>query len=99
MALEALPRPGRVPKQILLSPKICLRWRQRCGIVLGKMPIVFRAFYWEASYRRRGVIRGGPGWPHHGWARPGAGLHPPVVWPASGPPPALVRSSSFVREK
>jgi hypothetical protein len=32
--------PGRVPEQRLLSPKICLRWRRRCGTVLGKMPIV-----------------------------------------------------------
>jgi hypothetical protein len=39
MVLGALPRPGRVPEQRLLSPKICLQQRQRCGIVLGKMPI------------------------------------------------------------
>jgi hypothetical protein len=36
----ALPHPGRVPEQRLLSPKICLRWRRSCGTVLGKMPIV-----------------------------------------------------------
>jgi hypothetical protein len=36
----------------------------------------FRVFRWEASYRRRGVVRGGLGWPHHGLARPGAGPHP-----------------------
>jgi hypothetical protein len=35
----ALPRPGRVPEQRLLSLEICLRWRRRCGTVLGKMPI------------------------------------------------------------
>jgi hypothetical protein len=28
-----------------------------------------RVFRWEASYRRRGIIRGGPRWLHHGWAR------------------------------
>jgi hypothetical protein len=30
----ALPRPGRVPEQRLLSPEICLRWRRRCGTLL-----------------------------------------------------------------
>jgi hypothetical protein len=58
-----------------------------------------RVFHQEASYRLRGIVRSGPGWPHNGWARPGAGSRPPVVWPASGPSPALVWSSSFVWEK
>jgi hypothetical protein len=40
MALGALPRPGRVPEQRLLSPEICLRRRRRCGTVLGKTPIL-----------------------------------------------------------
>jgi hypothetical protein len=40
MALGALPRPGRVPEQRLLSPKICLQRRRSCGTVLGKTPIV-----------------------------------------------------------
>jgi hypothetical protein len=39
----------------------------------GKNADCFRVFRREASYRRRGVIRSGPGWPHNGWARPGAG--------------------------
>jgi hypothetical protein len=39
MAPGALPRPGRVPEQRLMSPEICLRWRRRCGTVLGKTPI------------------------------------------------------------
>jgi hypothetical protein len=38
MAPGALPRPSRVPEQRLLSPKIGLRWRQRCGTFLGKTP-------------------------------------------------------------
>jgi hypothetical protein len=37
-----------------------------------------RVFRREASYRRRGIIRGGPGAPHNGWA-----------WPGAGPPPLL----------
>jgi hypothetical protein len=40
MAPGALPHPGRVPEQRLLSPKICLRQRRCCGTILGKTPIV-----------------------------------------------------------
>jgi hypothetical protein len=39
MAPGALPRPGRVPEQRLLSPKICLQRRRRCGTVLEISPI------------------------------------------------------------
>jgi hypothetical protein len=39
MALGALPRPGKVPEQRVLSPKIGLRRRRRCGTLLGKTPI------------------------------------------------------------
>jgi hypothetical protein len=35
MAPGAIPRPGRVPEQRLLSPKICLRWRRRRGTFRG----------------------------------------------------------------
>jgi hypothetical protein len=38
MAPGALPHPGRVPEQRLLSPKIVLRWRRRCGTLLGATP-------------------------------------------------------------
>jgi hypothetical protein len=40
MALGALPRPDRVLERRLLSPKICLRRRRRCGTILGKTPTV-----------------------------------------------------------
>jgi hypothetical protein len=36
----ALPRPGRVPEQRLLSPKIRRRWRRSCGTLSGNLPIV-----------------------------------------------------------
>jgi hypothetical protein len=39
MAPGALPHLGKVPKQRLLSPEICLRQRRSCGTVLGKIPI------------------------------------------------------------
>jgi hypothetical protein len=59
----------------------------------------FRVFHREASYRRRGVVRSGPGAPHHRWVRPGPGPRPLMVWPVSGPSPAPVWSSSSAREK
>jgi hypothetical protein len=40
MALGALPHPGRVPEQRLLSPEIRRRWRRSCGTLSGKLPIV-----------------------------------------------------------
>jgi hypothetical protein len=58
----------------------------------------FRVFRREALYRRRGVVRSGPGGSHHSWARPGAGPRPLMVRLPFGPPPALFRSPSFVRE-
>jgi hypothetical protein len=62
MAPGALPYPGRVPKQRLLSPEICLRRRWRCGTVLKKTPIplgfsVGRLFIGEGA--SSGVYQGG----------------------------------------
>jgi hypothetical protein len=39
MPPEALPHPGRVPKQILLSPEIRRRRRRSCGTLSGNLPI------------------------------------------------------------
>jgi hypothetical protein len=58
-----------------------------------------RVFHPEASYRRRGVVRGQPGAPHTRVARPGPGPRHLCVRAASGPPPALFRSSGSFREK
>jgi hypothetical protein len=65
----------------------------------SKIADSFRVFHLEATYRRRGIVRRRPGWSHNGWARPGAGTRPPVVWAAPGPPPALVRSLVLFQEK
>jgi hypothetical protein len=35
----------------------------------GKNADCFRVFRREALYRRRGIVRSGPGWSHHRWAR------------------------------
>jgi hypothetical protein len=65
----------------------------------GKNADCFRVFHREASYRRRGIVRRQPGGPHHRWARPGPRPCPLMVWAASGPPPALVRSLVLFQEK
>jgi hypothetical protein len=58
MALGALPRPGRVPKQRLLSPET-RRWRQRSYETLsGKNTDSFRVFASEALNRRRAMSEG-----------------------------------------
>jgi hypothetical protein len=82
MAPGALPRPGRVPKQRLLSLEICLRRRRRCGTILGKTPIVLGFGHRKALNRRRGGVRGPPGGPHHPWARPGGWACPLMVCPS-----------------
>jgi hypothetical protein len=65
----------------------------------GKNADCFRVIHRKALYRRRDVVRSELGWSHHRWARPGAGPGPLMVRLPSGPPPALFRSSSFVRKK
>jgi hypothetical protein len=67
------------------------RWRW-LAVCFWKSDQSLRFFPLRGLYRRRGVVRR---WrrAHHGWARPGAGPRPPVVWPASGPPPSHLRSS------
>jgi hypothetical protein len=98
MAPGALPHPGRVPEQRLLSPEIGLRRRQRCGTFLGETPI-------DLGFSRRRLFIGGGAMsegsqgPHTWWWR-GQGAHvPPYGVPALGPPPALLRTSSCVRDK
>jgi hypothetical protein len=61
------------------------RRRRRIAICFWKIDRVFRFFPSGGLYRRRGGARGGPGCPHHRWARPGAGPRPLVVTPPSGP--------------
>jgi hypothetical protein len=72
----------------------------------GKNANCFRVFHWEALYRRRGVVRSGPGGPHHRWARPRPRPRPPggegALWPPSGSrlvlvlPPGKIGVSVFV---
>jgi hypothetical protein len=70
---------------------------QCCGTFLGKTPIYLGFRLRRALCRRRGGVRGWPGAPHHPQARPRGGH--PLVWLVPGPPLALLRSLSRVREK
>jgi hypothetical protein len=61
MAPGAIPHPGRVPEQRLLSPEIGLRWRRRCGTFCGWMPI-FLGFSRRGEYiGRRAMSEGARG--------------------------------------
>jgi hypothetical protein len=51
----------------------------------GKNTDSFRVFRREALYRRRVVVKSGPGGPHHRWERPGPRSCPLVVRVPSGP--------------
>jgi hypothetical protein len=48
MAPEAIPCPGRVPDQRLMSPEIHIRRWWRFGTLLGETLIFFRVFASEA---------------------------------------------------
>jgi hypothetical protein len=74
MAPGAIPRPGRVPEQRLLSPEIGLRRRRRYGTLSGKTPIHLGFSYRRDYIGGRAMSGGGPGahttwWRSQGWTR------------------------------
>jgi hypothetical protein len=86
MAPGAIPSPGRVPEQRLLSPKIGLRWRRHCRTFHGSM-----LDYLGFSRRRdfiggRAMSEGALGAHTTWWHGQGAPAPPPGVaasWPLS----------------
>jgi hypothetical protein len=97
IAPGALPHPGRVREQRLLSPKIGLQRRRHCITFLEKTSI-------HLGFSRRRLYIGGEALSEgmrlaHTIAWRGLG-HPRhgIVWPAPGPPPALLLTSSRVRK-
>lgn len=92
MAPGALPRPGRVPEQRLLSPETCRRWRRRCRCFFGIWWGPSRFYASGAIYRRKGGVGGLPWAPHHLVARQAWVPRHPMVWPAHGPPGPLLRA-------
>jgi hypothetical protein len=73
MAPGALPRPGRVPEQRLLSPEIRRRRRRSYGTVSGKLPNPL-GFFVPRLLIGKGAMSGvGPGTLTHGWHGQGPG--------------------------
>jgi hypothetical protein len=58
----------------------------------------FRVFPLESFYRQRGDVRGNPGAPHHGVARPGGHPRHHLLWLPPGPSPSLLWTPSRVRK-
>jgi hypothetical protein len=102
MAPGALPRPGRVPKQRLLSPKI-RQWRQRsCGTLFGKSPIVLGFSRRRLFIGGGAMSEGGPGAHTIGWraqgstrAALGCGLPLASLWLSFGLRPSSGKNRSF----
>jgi hypothetical protein len=93
MAPGALPHLGRVPEQRLLFLEICLRWRRRCGTVLGKTPIVLGFSRWRILIGEGAVSEGHQGGLTIGGRGQGLGHAPggePALWPPSGSLSVLV---------
>jgi hypothetical protein len=84
--LVGIPLSGRVPGRAPGSS------RSRDGddgglqYVSWKRDPSLRFFPSRGTYRRKGIVRGGASWPHHGAARPVAGPRPPCGEPSSWPP-------------
>ena len=58
MAPGAIPRPGRVPKQRLLSPELGFLVAAELQNSSGEIVDIFRVFGAGALYRRKGGARG-----------------------------------------
>jgi hypothetical protein len=93
MAPGALPHPGMVPEQRLLSLEIGLRRRRHYRTLLGKMPIDLAFSRWRPFIGGRVMSEGSQG-PHTCWWRgQGAPTPPygvPAPWPPSGSPSDFV---------
>jgi hypothetical protein len=76
MALEAIPRPGRVAGQRLMSPKIRRRWRRSCGTLSGNLPIDLGFFVRRLLIGRGASLEVDQGALTTGGRGPGAGRAP-----------------------
>ena len=74
MASGALPRPGRVPEQRLLSPETCRRWRRRLGCFYRIWRILL-GFMRRGQYIGEGAASEAARGPHTTWWRGRHGSH------------------------
>jgi hypothetical protein len=91
---------GRVPGRAPRSSRSCDGDGGSLQYVSWKRDPSLRFFPSRGTYRRKGIVRGGASWPHHGTARPGDGPRPPMVSLAPGPPSShLWSSQSFGKNR
>jgi hypothetical protein len=93
MAPGALPRPGRVPEQRLLSPKIRCRRRRSCGTLSGNLPIVLGFSFGRLFIGGGAALEGHQGGLTTPWRGQEGGAPPPgepALWPPSGSLSVLV---------
>jgi hypothetical protein len=86
MAPGAIPCPGRVSEQRLLSPKIGLQWQRRCGTFCGSVPIPLGFSRQREFIGGRAMLGGTPGAHTTWWHGQGARA---TLW--CGQPLALLR--------
>jgi hypothetical protein len=87
MAPGAIPHPGRVPEQRLLSPESCLRRWRHCGTLSGKTSIDLGFLCQRDFIGGRAMSEGGQG-AHTTWWR-SQGVTRTTLW--CGQPLALLR--------
>ena len=97
MAPGAIPRPGRVPEQRLLSPEMEFRMAAEHGVVFAKMTIRPRVYASEALSSPKGSVGGQPRRPHHRRAQAHLGSRPSVVWGPGGSSPGALRTPEASR--
>jgi hypothetical protein len=98
MAPGAILRPGRVPKQRLLSPELRLRWRRCYGTLFGQTWIDLGFSPWRLYIGGGAMSEGTRGahtrwWHGQGWTRATRWCGPPP-----GPPLSLLSTLSHVGE-
>jgi hypothetical protein len=99
MSPGAIPRPSRVPKQRLLSPKICLRWRRGCGNFHGWMPIDLGFSRQRHFIGGRAMLEGTRGAHTTRWHGQRGGGRQPMVWLPRCPPSSLLWTLSLCQKK
>ena len=97
MALGALPHPGWVPVQRLLSPETEFRMAAEHRVVFANMTNRPRVYASGAIYRRRGGVGGCSRQPRHRRARATPGPRPAMAWWPRSPTPSPVWTSCSPR--
>jgi hypothetical protein len=95
MAPGAIPCPGRVPEQRLLSPEIGLWWWRRCRTFYGRRLVDLGFLHQRDFIGGRAMSEGGQGAHTTPWCGQRGARHQ-VVWLHPGPPLSLLWTLSHV---